>query len=799
MSRIGWDIEEDIIDPQEDDPAARSRLNFLRLLILIIFVGLLARVIWLQQTRCNEDDPDCLDFQALAEDNQFAILEIDAPRGIIFDRNGNKLADNVPSFNVAITPAFIPSDDAERAAVFERLSILTGVPVTNTLQQQILLEAADPAIISQYNQLAGLFGETITDTLDASGVVPILPDSIIYTYEKFGFAQYLPAPIKTGITITEAQTIAQESVFLPGVQVIPEPLRIYPSGDLTAHLIGFMGPLPDRTYLDRGYQIEDRVGLFGLESSMEELLRGTKGQRQIEVDWTGREVRQIGPVIEPVPGYNLHLTLDLDLQEEATRILLEIMEDRRNTPNELGQSVEVEQGVVVVMNPNTGEILAMVNTPTFDNNRFATEIPLEYYLGLARNDYLPLFNHAIGGQYPPGSVYKLVTAAGALQEGVISASRFLQAPGAIRIPNRFAPNDPGREQEFVCWINAQGGTHELMNMPLAISRSCDIYFYKINGGFDQDGEFVDGLGADLLFEYSQQFGFNQVQGIELPAEAPGIIPNQAWKRQTRGEPWSTGDDYNMSIGQGFVLATPMQIAQMTAVVANGGFLYRPSLIHHLTDANGNVVIFDEVREQYISAILNEDGSVTYTDPQGNILSEDERTVSATFDANGEFIYQPEVLQAVSVDREYIEVVQEGMRLTNLEGGIGSGIQWLDSFDIPTAGKSGTAEYCDNIAISRGWCIEGQVLPTHSWYVGYAPFDDPEIVVAAFIFNGGEGSQWAGPVVRNVMAYHFQVDQYAIGTTPATAPIPVDPVTGLPTNPIIGTEEEDIEPSPDTEP
>lgn len=706
MSRIGWERIEDIETPEEDT-GIRGRLFLLRGVIILVLFLLLVRVYWLQQTRGQE-------LQTLAEENQLARILIDAPRGVIFDRNSLPLAVNEPSFNVTITPAFLPDDPAERQAVFERLSILTGVPVTNTIQRQELLSAANPALVSTYSRLAELYDAPVEETLDATGILPTLPDSIEAIEERFSFAPYLPAPIKTGVPITLAYQIEQESIFLPGVRVIEEPIRRYPSGELTSHLIGYMGPIPNENWLDLGYQRDDRVGWAGLESSMEIELAGRKGERQIEQDWTGRELRQIGSTVEAEPGQNLHLTLDLDLQEKAFNILMEAIERRRVTPDPFSpdQPVEVEQGVVVAMNPNTGEILAMVSIPTFDNNRFSIEVPVDYYLGLARNDYTPLVNHAISGQYPPGSTFKLVPASGALQEGVISPNRLLFDPGEITIPNRFAPNDPGRAQTFVCWLR-EGHGH--MNMISGISNSCDVYFYKISGGYNQDGEVVDGLGVDRLHEYADQFGFGRVQGIELPLEAPGNNPSQAWKRQTQGEPWSTGDDYNMGIGQGFVTATPLQVAQMAAIVANGGFLYRPTIIHHITDSEGNVI-----------------------QP-----------------------FEPEVLNSVNVDRQWLDIVAEGMRRVNQEGGTGASFtEWLDEFGITSAGKTGTSEYCDNIAIKRRWCKEGQILPTHSWYVGYAPFENPEIVVAVFVFNAGEGSQWAAPVAREVMAAYFEVDSYA---------------------------------------
>jgi penicillin-binding protein 2 len=711
MSRIGWEDPPQAQESQEQI-VATGRLYFLRAVVAIVLFGLLLRVYHLQQTRGDE-------LQAMARENQFARLWINPPRGVILDRHGRPLAVNVPSFNVTITPAFLPRDSDERQAVFERLSLLTGVPVTNTVEQQALRDAADRELVSAYSRMAELYGAPVAATLDQANVVPLLPDSIAGIVQTYSFDPYNPHVVKANITAEEAYTIAQESLFLPGVRVLTEPIRQYPSGEYTAHLIGYMGPIPNEGWLERGYQRDDRVGWSGLEIFMERELFGIKGQRHIEVDWTGREVRQIGLAQEPVAGYNLNLTLDLELQEHVHEILLRIMDLRRNTRDSFtGNFEETEQGVVVVLNPNTGEVLAMVSIPTFDNNRFATEVPVEYYLGLARDDYRPLVNNAVAGQYPPGSVFKLVTAAGALQEGVVSPNRYLNDPGSITIANRFAPNDPGRAQTFYCWLR-EG--HGLINMWLGLAVSCNVYFYKLTGGFNQDGEFVEGLGIDKLAEYARQFGFGRLQGIESYLEAPGNMPTEQWKRQVHGEPWSTGDDYNAGVGQGFVTSTPLQLAQMAAIIANGGFLYRPTLIHHITDENGNVVR----------------------------------------------PFEPEVLNAVNVDRQYIDIIAEGMRMVNQEGGTGASLnnfEWLDVYGIATAGKTGTAEFCDLIAIKREWCRpddrQGIIRPTHSWFVGYAPYEKPEIAVVGFIFNGGEGSTWAAPLVREVMAAYFKVGRYA---------------------------------------
>lgn len=779
MSRMGWDVPDEQAIQEAENQGIYGRLTFLRIVIVVVLGLLLTRVLWLQQTRGQ-------DLQQLAENNQIAVLKTDAPRGVIFDRNGRPLAVNLSSFNVTITPAFLPDDPNELQAIYERLSLLTGVPVTNTVQQQQLIEEANPVLINTYTRLAQIYGADVQETLDQAGVVERLPDSIESIVRENSFAQYVPAVITSGIPITLAYTIEQESIFLPGVRVIPEPMRYYPSSELTAHIIGYMGPIPNQAWVDvLGYERDDRVGWAGLESSMEIEMAGTKGERVIEQDWTGREIRQIGLAVPPVAGLNMHLTLDLDLQEKAAQILADYMQRNRETPridSITGERTfpEIEQAVVVAMNPNTGEVLAMVNYPTFDNNRFGQEVPVDYYLGLARNDYTPLVNHAISGTYPPGSTFKMVPAAAALQEGLISPSTLLFDPGQIEIANRFAPNDPGRAQTFVCW-NREG--HGLMNTILGLANSCDVYFYKITGGFDQDGEFVEGLGIDRLATYAAQFGFGRVQGIELPLEAAGNLPPSTnWKSQVYGEPWSTGDDYNIGIGQGFLTSTPMQVAQMVSVIANGGFLYRPTIIHHMTDEDGNIVVVNDESQVIARAHPGPNGETILLDANGEPL--DDPSINIQFDANGQYIFQPEVLTAVDVDREYLEVVAQGMRQVNMVAPdgtpMGTGttyVQWLDEFGITTAGKTGTSEYCDNIAIKRGWCKavgSQQIQPTHAFYVGYASYENPEIVVMAFVFNGDEGSAWAAPVVRDVMAAYFEVDQFAPEAEAAPTATPLTP-------------------------
>ncbi len=773
MSSSGWKPPEERDPEIQQIPGIGARLLFMRVGIILVLSLLVYRVYSIQHNKGSE-------LVSRARDNQIATLTTTPPRGVIVDRHGRPLAINKPSFNVTIIPAFLPADTEEerpiRQGVFARLSELVGVPVTDTIKQEVQIASANPELVSTYSRLAEIYGASVEETLDAAGVVEQMPDTIEGIVNEHSFAPYVPAVIATGVSITDAYKIEQQSIFLPGVRVLPEPLREYPSGEYTAHLIGYMGPVPNQNWIDvLGYERDDRVGWAGLESSMEIELAGKKGERRIEQDWSGREVRQIGEEIAPQAGLNLHLTLDLRLQEITADVLAQFMEAnsetvRRDSITGEQSLPEIEQAAVVALNPQTGEVLAMVNFPTFDNNLFQTEVPVDYYLGLARNEYTPLVNHAISGTYPPGSTFKLVPASAALQKGVVSAERYLFDPGTIEIPNRFAPNDPGRVQEFVCW-NPAG--HGAMNMRLGIANSCDVYFYKISGGFDQDGEFVEGLTVDRIDVYGHQFGFGRVQGIELPLEAEGNLPTRAWKRQTQGEPWSTGDDYNLGIGQGFMTATPLQEAQMAAVIANGGFLYRPSIIHHMTDAEGNVVLVDDKSQIIARAHQDRNGQVVVTDAEGNPI---DNTFGIQFDAEGNYIFRGEVIDTLAVDPEYIQVVADGMemvnnRMSDTEYFTGATyVDWdaLEAQIGATAGKTGTAEYCDNIAIKHGWCrfediAQRRILPTHAWYVGYAPVDDPQIAVAVFVFNGGEGSQWAAPVACHVMAAYFGAGQYAITT------------------------------------
>ncbi|WP_298009037.1 penicillin-binding transpeptidase domain-containing protein, partial [Anaerolinea sp.] len=390
--------------------------------------------------------------------------------------------------------------------------------------------------------------------------------------------------------------------------------------------------------------------------------------------------------------------------------------------------IRSSSGVVIAMNPKTGEILALVSYPSYENNRMARLIPEYYYRQLLADPNKPLFNHAISAEHPPGSVFKLPTAIGALNEGVVTPEQELNDPGKITIIQKALPNSPGTPFDYVCYDpNGHGNVNWLRGVAL----SCDVYFYKIGGGYAPDG--VSGLGIWRLGEYSRALGYGIPTGIELPGEASGLIPDPDWKRRTQGESWTTGDTYIASMGQGYVLATPLQVLVSAAILANDGKYMQPTLIRDVLDAEGNVVKPFEPRLKWD---ITRDPVIRVYD-ENNLLTGERKTV------------QPWV----------VSLAKEAMRLVVTEGTAKN--VFADSPVQNSAGKTGTAEYCDNIANQQGLCIRGN-WPTHSWYFGYAPYDDPEIAVVAFVYNGGEGASVAAPIVRKVMEGYFELKSIDAG-------------------------------------
>ena len=734
------------------------RLSFFQGIVFAVFVIFAVRMYQLQIVE-NQT------YQLAANENRLSELPVAAPRGTITDRYGVKLAVNVPAYNVRVVPAALPSGEDEVLRIYNRLSALTGVPPTRAIA------VASGQNIRSIEELAA---------------------------EGEGIAPYRPVVIARDVSEHTAMQILEESFSLPGVDVDTASVREYPTGELTSQIVGYMGRIPaerELELIEQGYDPAfDRIGYAGLEAYLEDKLAGQRGRIVREVDVAGRPIGDPIVSIPPVPGLSVRLTIDTQLQQAAENAL----RDRIARVNADAGKLVTQSGAIVAINPQTGEVLAMVSYPSYDNSRFARNIDVDYYLKVVADPLTPLVNHVTQSLYPPGSVWKLVTASGVLQEHVIDPNSYLNDPGELFLPNRYAPNDRAAAQKFVCWL-ARG--HGNLNMIGAIAQSCDVYFYQVGGGNPNVSPQVlrdGGLGITDLFRYATAFGIGSKLGIELPYENPGRMPDAEWKRRLYGQTWSTGDTYNAAFGQGYVNVTPLQLVSAVGTIVDGGTLHQPTLIHDYLDADGNIVQpfqpttirdvnIDNIPEtQPIKLLMVEDMIMQGQDslacvceadsPYHNAVRCDPPNYIRQVDVNpDQFLetwrnYTVEVPDGYAFDdsfcapvrfdpnykppfvsTENLDIIRQGMRFAVTNGTA----QTANLPFIDVAGKTGTAEYCDEIARPLGLCKQGN-WPAHAWFAGYAPYENPEILILGFIYNGGEGSANALPMVMETMQAYLRL-------------------------------------------
>lgn len=562
----------------------RTKLHLLRFLVLLLFGVLALQLVRMQIIHGDE-------YRQRAETNRLRVLTISPPRGLIYDRNGTPLVENVPGFSAVIVPADLPED--RQASVIREVAALLGVDAEKlTLKVMAGRNSNDP---------------------------------------------FRPVVVRDGLSERETFAVRERQAQWPGVQVLVEPVRHYPYGPLVSHVLGYVGRIDAEEY-ERfkhfGYQVDDRVGKTGVEYTYEADLRGVPGIQQAEIDATGRIVRTLGSR-EPTPGGNLVLSLDLDLQRKVTEILQ--------------AAAGPYQAAAVVMDVHTGEILALVSLPAYDNNIFSGKIDEDALQALLEDPRKPLVDHAIAERYPPGSTFKQVTGSAALQEGVATPSTTITSYGYITVPNQY---DPSITYIFRDW--AALGTLDFYG---GLAMSSDVYFYYLAGGYYQNGvEVFHGLGPERLAAYARAFGLGSPTGIDLPGESPGLVPDPAWKQATFGEPWVLGDTYNFGIGQGYLAVTPIQMVRVTAAIANGGQVLRPHLLREVVDAQGNVI------RRYGSAVDH----------------------------------------VLPVDPSNLAVVREAMRQAVIWGSAKTGAV----ANVAVAGKTGTAEFGERFAdgsyLTHGW-------------------------------------------------------------------------------------------------
>lgn len=708
-----------------------------------------------------------------AVDNYEDTISEPAPRGIIYDRNGFVLARNVASYNIVITPAGLPDDEADIQRIYREVSELTGVPAGGPVTEESLNNAK-------------LFSACVPGPSIADMVA--LGDSL---------APYTPVKITCNIGEELARVMREKSVDWPGVEVEIEPVREYPTGSLTANIVGFLGPIPaaleDAYRLRRFIPNRDKIGYAGVETSLDDILLGENGQRVVQIDVAGQELRNLEPPEESVAGNNVVLTIDTRLQKAAEAALI----DEINYWNTYFGTTRISSGIVIAMDPSTGEILAMVSYPTYENNRMARFIPGYYYEQLSEDPRRPLVNNAVSAEFPPGSTFKLSTATGAYNEGVIDPEKIVETPGRLTLCERFRPTDPCTERNsrpFVDWIYDRGGVINeagfgALDFFHCIAYSSNVCFYKLGGGFED--EIPEGLGIFRLRQYARALGYDERSGIQLPGEEDGLIPDPRWKRINTGENWSTGDTYIASVGQGYVLATPLQVLMSGATIANHGKLMQPTIVREVKDSEDNVipmwfnpslddfsiyekreVVDSQGRTRIVWVNPSDPGRQLPEPPEGSYqispftanLKWDITTEPRIEIFNCEAGYCDPSNEFKIVEPATVEAVRTGTRLAVTEDPLGTLHRvFMEDYPLPiaVAGKTGTAEYCDDVARALQQCQFGS-WPTHAWTLAYAPYDDPEIIILAFAYHGGEGGSVAAPIVARVMQAYFELKSVDLG-------------------------------------
>jgi penicillin-binding protein 2 len=510
---------------------------------------------------------------------------------------------------------------------------------------------------SSLEELIGLAAKTVQDKLATEGRV----------------APFRPLLIKRNLTREELAIVETNLFNLPGTMIQVKPQRRYMYNELASHVIGYLGEI-NETQLNSGEYPDakpaDLIGKFGVERKWQKYLNGLRGGEQVEVDANGRRLKVLARKA-PTSGYNLGLTIDKNLQLVA----------EKNLKN--------KAGAIVAMNPNTGEILAMASSPAFDPNLFLQGVDKAQWTNMISGKDHPLQNRAIAGQYPPGSTFKIVMALAGLEEGVIDPNEELFCGGSFAMGSHI----------HRCW-RKQG--HGRVNLHRALVESCDVYFYKLGKR----------LGVDRIAHYAKMCGLGRSSEFELGSDKEGLIPTSQWKLKRFGIPWQPGETISVAIGQGYVLATPLQMAGLMSAVFNGGTLYQPSVIRWVGNENNKV-----------------------------------------------YEFSPKVIGRLNVKEQNLEIIRKALvDVVNGPGGTGSKAK-IKGFLV--AGKTGTAQVIElgkEKGLSKDLASE---LADHAWFVAIGPADKPGLAVAVLMEHGGHGGSEAAPVARELFEVYRENSQGGI--------------------------------------
>ena len=483
------------------------------------------------------------------------------------------------------------------------------------------------------------------------------------------FPRYRPVPLAEDVSRDALERVMEHSFELPGLLTEVRPVRFYPEGKSAAHLFGYLGEITEEELHAapyRAYHVGDFVGKNGLEKGLESYLNGVPGERRVEVDVKGKKLR-ILKTQEPVPGNRVTLTIDRDLQLA--------------TEAAFGD----QAGAAVALDVHTGEVLAMVSTPGYDPSLFARGISGQEWVDLLHNPLHPLQNRALKGQYPPGSVFKIVTALAALEAGQATAHTKVSCQGELEVGNR----------TFRCW---KKGGHGITDLKKAMKESCDVWFYEVS----------QKVGIDRIAAMARRLGLGAATGLALAGERQGLIPDRQWKEQRFGDRWYRGETIIASIGQGYILTTPLQLATMMATVANGGTVMRPYVVKRIDDMAGTI--------------------------------QQEPT--------------PQIVRQTHIDPTHLANVRRGLEAVVNEPG---GTAWLSRLkELPYAGKTGTSQ----VVHQRKRRKHDEEIPyqlrDHALFAAYAPAENPEIAVAVVVEHGSHGSSAAAPIAQAMFSTYFKL-------------------------------------------
>lgn len=592
----------------------RRRAMYSSLVLVFFFIMIITRL-WYLQIQQGEE------YTRLAKNNRVRYLEIAAPRGNILDRKGREIVTNRPSFNVVWVRESNRVDDT----LLKRMASVLDIEISELLSR---------------------------------------------TRKMVGTPGHIPIRLAEELSWDQVAYIENNRMELPGIKIEVVPQRVYHYGNLASHVIGYLGEISQKELSSptfEGYRAGDMVGKMGLEKLREKDLRGEKGRHYMEVNALGFEQRNLKGV-EPLPGNDVQLTIDVDLQQAAEELMMK----------------DDKSGAVVAVEVNTGRLLMLASSPVLELDKFLGGISVKHWKEMLANPHHPLINKIVQGQYPPASTYKTVTAIAALAEGVITPDSTVYCPGRYRFGNR----------TYRCWKKTG---HGAVNLKRALAESCDVYFY-------QTGQ---RLGVNRIASYAIRLGLGKKTGVEMEHERSGLIPTSDWKLKRYKRPWQEGETLSIAIGQGFNLVTPLQLALMTATVANGGTVYKPGMIE------------------------------TVRDPDGHIIEQ----------------FQPTVLDRFEGQGKNLEIIKEGL-IEAVNGRRGTARRArLDN--ITVAGKTGTAQV---VRLKQYKHLKEEDIPykyrDHAWFTCFAPAERPEIAVTVLVEHGLHGGSAAAPIAKAVLEKYF---------------------------------------------